>query len=87
MRVNYLDYSLNPKIRVENFQNDQDIFFFQKFLFFKNEREYRFFTNHLEKEVVLVNLKETFGYSETIKNVENLIDDLLIEILTFTKNQ
>lgn len=88
MRVDYLDYSVNPKIRVESFQNEKDLFFFQKSLFFKKEREYRFiFTNHFEKEASFVDLKETFGYSKTIKNVEDLIDDLPVEILSFTKNQ
>ncbi|WP_420732686.1 hypothetical protein [Enterococcus faecalis] len=55
MHVDYLDYILNTKIRVESFQNDKDIFFFQKSLFFKKEREYRFiFTNHLEKRLSML---------------------------------
>lgn len=86
MRVDYLDYSVNPKTRLESYMNSHDVFFFQKSDFFSKEREYRFiFNNHREHTPSVVTLTKVFTYVENVNTVDDLVECLSNETFPLKK--
>lgn len=74
-RVKYLDYSSNPKERLEAFIDNKTEFYFQKDIAFENQFEFRFvFPEIKSKEAETINIGEIKSYYPTIENFKGLIE-------------
>ena len=86
MRIEYLDYSVNPKTRLDSYMNSDDTFFFQKSDSFSKEREYRFiFNNHRADSPSIINLIKTFPHAENVNTVDDLVEYLSNETISIKK--
>lgn len=86
-KVKYLDYSTNPKERIEAYFTNSINFYFQKDIYFKNQDEYRFvFPGILSEKPEVIVLDRKINALENISTVQDLLNNPVKMTLRFEKN-